>query len=199
MSHTNPAPRRTWPWVVVVLVVVVAIIVGASVISSVLAAPSAAPTSTPRATVQANASTPPTTPTESSTPTAAATHKTALTASDITAIEGAIEDNDATELYAYLSEPVHVAFAASDFHSDRSRDNAVTDLDYVNGTSGWNWKLDDATLAQFRAGAYGSSFPVGAIVGESAEGYVISFTVTKAKITAIFVSKTVALVTAASQ
>jgi hypothetical protein len=181
----------------VVLVVVVGIIVGASVISSVLAAPSAAPSTTPKAI--APSSTPTSTPTASATPTTAATHKTALTAADVTAIEGAIDDNDATELYVYLSDPVHVAFAASDFHSDRSRDNAVTDLDYVNGTTGWNWKLDDATLAGFRAGAYGTSFPVGAIVGESAEGYVISFTVTKAKVTAIFVSKTVALVTAASQ
>ena len=51
-------------------------------------------------------------------------------------------------------------------------------------------------MLTFRAGSYGDQFARGAIVGESAEGYVISFTVTKDRISQIFVSKSADLVTA---
>ncbi len=191
MSHTNPTPRRTWPWVVLVVVVVVAIIVGASVISTLVAGAPAAIHTTPPAL--APSATPTVTPTTIGT---SKPHSSGLSAKKIAEIEGAIEDADATELYDELSTTVHVQFAASDFDADRSRDNAVIDLDYVNEATNWKWNLDAATLARFRAGAYRDSFPTGAIVGESAEGYVISFTITKAEITAIFVSKSVDLVTA---
>ncbi|CAN5266778.1 hypothetical protein BH11ACT2_BH11ACT2_09340 [soil metagenome] len=195
MSHTNPAPRRTWPWVVVVVVVVAAIIVGASLISSMIAGrPAAESTATSDAVTQSPIAPPVTTP--SLRPTSTAKQHDRLTAADIAAIEGAIDDTDPTELYEYLHDPVHVEFAASDFNSDRTPDNAVTDLAYVDDTSGWNWNLDAATLASFRAGAYGDNFAAGSIVGESAEGYVISFSVTRASVTGIFVSKTVDLVTA---
>lgn len=195
MSHTEPARRRNWPWVVLVVVAVVAVIVGASVVSSMLAWPTpqaAAPAPTEAATEPA--ATPTVTPTV--TPTRTASASDSLSEKDIAAIESAVDDNDPTGLYEYLTDPVHVQFAASDFDSDRSPDNAVVDLAYIKGSSGWNWDVDPSTVLTFRAGAYGDQFDKDAIVGESAEGYVISFTVVKDKISQIFVSKSVGLVTA---
>lgn len=193
MSHTNPAPRRNWPWVVAVVVIVAVVIVGASVVSRVVAGTPAAQVTATSRPVEHSATPTASAPSGStSTPRA----RTSLSKSDIAAIQSAIEDGDPTQLYTYLTSPVHVEFAASDFNSNRSRDNAVTDLDYVTGLTGWNWNVDPASLAQFRSGAYGSSFPAGSIVGESAEGYVISFSIVKTKISAIFVSKSVALATA---
>lgn len=114
---------------------------------------------------------------------------------DAGAVQAAIEANRPKDLYDYLADPVHVTFAASDFDSDRTPDLAITDLEYVKGSTGWNWDLDDATLAAFRAGEYRNYFPDDAIIGESAETYVIAFTVTDDEIERIFVSKSAAIVT----
>ena len=193
MSHSVAPPRRTWPWVVVVVATVIVIVAGASVASALIGGdePQAAPALPAQAPATSVTPTPTTVP---SSPTASPT-ATALTTVDTAAIEKAIDDNDPTGLYDYLADPVHITFAASDFDSDRSRDLAITDLAYVSGSTGWNWNLDDATLAAFRAGTYKNYFPDDAIIGQSAESYVIAFTVTGTEITRVFVSKSAAIVT----
>ena len=195
MSHSVTPPRRTWPWVVVVIAAVIVIVAGASLTSALIGGgePQAAPASPVPAPATSVTPTPTVVP---SSPTASPT-ATALTASDTAAIEKAIDDNDPTGLYDYLADPVHITFAASDFDSDRSRDLAITDLAYVSGSTGWNWNLDEATLAAFRAGTYKNYFPDDAIIGQSAESYVIAFTVTGTEITRVFVSKSAAIVTEA--
>ena len=196
MSHSVAPPRRTWPWVVVVVATVIVIVAGASVASALIGGdePQAAPALPAQA--PATSVTPTPTTTVPSSPTASPT-ATALSTVDTAAIEKAIDDNDPTGLYDYLADPVHITFAASDFDSDRSRDLAITDLAYVSGSTGWNWDLDDATLSAFRAGTYKNYFPDDAIIGQSAESYVIAFTVTGTEITRVFVSKSAAIVTEA--
>jgi hypothetical protein len=110
-------------------------------------------------------------------------------------IEAAIEANSPVDLYDYLADPVHVAFAASDFDDDRTPDQAITDLEYIDGSTGWNWNLDSQRLDEFRDGDYGDRFTEDALVGESAEGYIISIDLAHDTITAIFVSKSADLVT----
>ena len=104
------------------------------------------------------------------------------------AIEGAISSGSYSALGHYLGNPVKVTFAATEFSQNRAPASVITDLAYIDGTSGWNFALDDATLASYRAGFYGSYFPADAIVGQSAETYVISIQVTGSQITAIFVA-----------
>jgi hypothetical protein len=149
---------------------------------------------TPAVTPPVETSTPVPTREPSSTPSATAA---TFGDDDVAVIEGAIEANRAIDLYDYLDDPVHITFAASDFDSDRSPDLAITDLSYVRGSTAWNWALDDATLAAFRAGTYANYFPDDAIIGQSAETYVIAFTITDNKISRIFVSKSAAIVTEA--
>jgi len=199
MSHSVSnavRPRRNWPWVVAVFVVVALIVVGASMLSSALAdkpGPSAV-----------SSSAPPTTELPSPTPTAGTAKPSSsatptekpLSDADIATIKKAIESHTPTDLYDYLADPVHIQFAASDFNDDRTPDLAMTDLDHIRQTSDWNWKLDSATLATFTAGSYGNNFSDDAIIGESAETYVIALRVTDGKISSIFVSRSAALLTA---
>jgi hypothetical protein len=192
MSHSVAAPKRNWPWVVAVLAVVVAIVVGASIVSSLMAGPTPQAADTPTATAPVETPSPAAPAEPSTTPSSS---PTALSVDDVAQIQAAIEANRPIDLYDYLDDPVHITFAASDFDSDRSPDLAITDLDYVRNSTGWNWNLDDATLASFRAGTYANYFPDDAIIGQSAETYVIAFTITDDRISRIFVSKSAAIVT----
>jgi len=197
MSHTEKTPPRNWPWIVAVIVGVVVIVVGASVISSMLSngnAAAPAVSETPAAPASEEPTQKPT-----NTETAGETDEPddgTLDDDDLVAIQDAIEAGTPADLYDLLASPVHMRFAASDFDTDRTRDLAVTDLEYIEGSSGWNWNLGDDMLAAFRAGKYADEFPEGAIIGESAESYVISITIDATSITSIFISKSESLVTA---
>jgi hypothetical protein len=188
MSHSvGPVRRRTWPWVVAVVVVVIAIIVGVSIISSSLSG-STKSAGTASATAPASS-------TARATPTPTPTKHVGFTAHDLLVMEHSIESAKPTRLYGYMTDPVHITFAASDFDGDRTRDQAMTDLAYIQGATGWTWEPDPATLATFRASKYAAEFPEGALIGQSTEGYVISieFNAKRTKITRIFVSKSAAL------
>jgi hypothetical protein len=198
MSHTEKTPPRNWPWIVAVIVGVAVIVVGASVVSSMIsngnaAAPAVSETPAPPSTDE---------PTDAPTNTETVGETAVpddddgtIDEDDITAIEDAIESSTPQDLYDLLANPVHLRFAASDFDADRTPNLAVTDLDYIEGSSGWNWDLGDDMLATFQAGKYADEFPDGAIVGESAEGYVISITIDATDVTSIFISKSESLVT----
>lgn len=194
MSHSVPHRQRNWPWVVAVLGAVVVIIVGASVASSMIGSGDNEQATAPTTPIVASET--PTALPSNSTPTPSnSPQPTAIEGDDIDDIEAAIESDNPAGLYDYLADPVHVSFAASDFDADRTPDQAVIDLDYTEGATGWNWDLDEATLAAFRAGRYAAEFPDDAIIGQSAETYVIAFTVEGPDIASIFVSKSAALVT----
>jgi hypothetical protein len=111
-----------------------------------------------------------------------------LTTSDIEKIQAAISDEEHNSLNPYLGNPIEVAIAATEFDENRSPSSAVSDLDYINGTTGWVWNLDEDTLTSYRAGPYAKWFPENAIVGMSDEKYVVSFTITKDQITKIFMT-----------
>lgn len=182
MSHTVYRPRRSWPIAVAVVAAVVIIVGGISVLSVMAAGDKPAD---PASTVPV--------PTDSPDPVATSSGDDeepaeSLDDADIATIESAIETGATNDIFPFLADPVVVAFAASDFDGEREPDLAVADLDYVAGGTGWDWDLDDAELDAFRAGPYAERFPEGAIIGESAEGYVVSFTVAGPEVTQIFAS-----------
>lgn len=198
MSHSAPSSsRRSWPWVVLVIVVVVGIIVGASVLSTSLGSSPSAPQTSAAPTGSAPTASVTLGPTGAPTPAASATSgSTKLDESDI---EAAIETGTYTDLYSALADPVHITIAASDFDADRTPDQAMTDLEYLTGSSGWSWSLDTATLAAFAAGPYSAEFGPRAIVGESVQGWVVVLDRTGRSITGILMSRSErALTTTAS-
>jgi len=111
-----------------------------------------------------------------------------LSDADVALIEDSIAGGAAGEIVDYLADPVRVSIAASDFDQPRSPELAVTDLAKVGDGSGWNWQLEPTTLEEFRASRYADRFPVTAIVGESAEGYVVSLKVAEPIVSEIFIS-----------
>jgi hypothetical protein len=194
---------------VVVVVAVVAIITGVSVASVLLggepsAAPapgspapaSSSPTSTDSRSSSGSANT---APSGSASPSSSAAPDNDLDADDVRTLEEAIESASYSDVYGLLANPVHVAFAASDFDADRTPDQAITDLEYLEGSSGWNWDPDAATLTSFRDGRYGDRFPEGAIVGVSAEGFVVSLVARGSAISDVFLSKSTAALATPAQ
>ena len=122
--------------------------------------------------------------------TATAPEDDGFTEADQEAVEDAISDGEPAETFDYLADPVTVAFAASDFNQERSPALAISDLGQVSNGTGWSWELDPETLDTYRDGPYGNYFSDDALVGESAEGYVVSLHVGDDAIDEIFISKT---------
>jgi hypothetical protein len=110
-----------------------------------------------------------------------------LSEAQVGTIEAAISAGAYTSLGSFLGNPVKVTFAATEFSENRAPASAIADLDYLSGTTGWVWDLDEPTLASYRAGFYGSYFPENAIVGQSAETDVIALQVVGSEIVAIFI------------
>ena len=72
---------------------------------------------------------------------------------------------------------------------------AIGDLKYVeNAADPWDLALTSATLNSYADGSYGQYFPSDALVGKSADNYVISFTFNEAgKIDGIFMASDASL------
>lgn len=94
------------------------------------------------------------------------------------------------DLTPYLADTVTVIIAASEGVGARTPAQVVTDLKYLDeGTDPWNFSLSADTLNDWRAGSYASYVPMTAIVGESANHYVVSFQFdTEGKIAVIFMA-----------
>lgn len=104
------------------------------------------------------------------------TKKTMPTAEVKNNIQDAIESGNTSALVGYMAPTVKVIVAASDGIGDRTPKQVVADLKYVDaGTAPWNFSVSKATLTTWRAGFYKQYFPENAVVGESANHYVISF------------------------
>lgn len=79
-------------------------------------------------------------------------------------------------LQPYLADTVNVILAASEGVGPRTPDQAVVDMEYLNaGTAPWDFELDGTILSDYRSGDYAAYFPVSALVGKAANGYVVSF------------------------
>ncbi|PJE65370.1 hypothetical protein COU91_02020 [Candidatus Saccharibacteria bacterium CG10_big_fil_rev_8_21_14_0_10_47_8] len=110
----------------------------------------------------------------------------------------AIESQNTAALEGYMASSVTVVVAASEKGGAETATQAVKDLDYLNsGTSPWDFKLSDATLASFGNGSYGKYFGADTtIVGQSANKYVVSFGVnTSGKIDTVFMAASADLLT----
>lgn len=95
---------------------------------------------------------------------------------DLANIQAAISTQNYAALEGYMADTVTVILAASEGLGERTPVQAVADLAYLNDAdTPWNFALDSATLSEWSSGDYNSYFPEDALVGRSANGYVVSF------------------------
>lgn len=103
--------------------------------------------------------------------------KTEPSASDLENIEDSISSGNTAALEGYMASKVNVIMAASECCGSRTPSQAISDLNYIEaGTDPWDFSLPAATIAAYQAGYYSSYFPADALVGKSANDYVVSFT-----------------------
>lgn len=102
---------------------------------------------------------------------------TAPSAATIANIKSSISSNNTSALEGYMASTVKVIIAASEGIGDRTPAQAIGDLKYLDSASDpWNFELPATTLAKYRASDYKQFFPETAVVGKSADNYVVSFT-----------------------
>lgn len=91
-----------------------------------------------------------------------------------------------------LLAPTVTVIIAGSGSSQQSAQQALDTLNYLKGANGtWNWNLTPEQLAQYQSGPYAQYFGDNTIVGQSSNGYVVSFTVdSTGQITQIFISPT---------
>lgn len=112
------------------------------------------------------------------------------TASALENIQAAVSSGNLAALEGYMASSVRVIIAASEGMGDRTRSEAVSDLQPVvdNAAGPWDFDLPAATLNSYRASFYASYFPADALIGKSADNNVLSFTFDDAgKISGIFI------------
>ncbi len=102
-------------------------------------------------------------------------------------LAASISSGNTAALEGYLTDPVLVTLAATEFQESMTPAEAVPAVDYViDLTATWNFALPEATLELYRAGSYTQHFPADALVGLSSAGAVIAFTMVGAESSAIF-------------
>jgi cell division protein FtsB len=103
--------------------------------------------------------------------------KTKPSASDLENIQASITSGNTAALEGYMAKKVTVILAASECCGSRTPTQAINDIKYLEGaTDPWNFDLPQATLDNYAAGDYAQYFPDDALVGKSANNYVVSFT-----------------------
>ena len=101
---------------------------------------------------------------------------TGPSADELANIKDAIGSGNTAAVESYMQTSVNVILAASEAYGPQTPAQAVKDLDYVDsGTDPWNFELPAATISDYQKGDYKQYFPNGALVGKSANGYVVSF------------------------
>lgn len=108
-------------------------------------------------------------------------------------IKAAVQSGNYAALESLMEDKVTVIVAASDGVGERTPAQAVADLAYLDdGTDPWDFALTAAILDGFRDGDYAKYFPQTALVGKSANNYVVSFSFDNdgEKINTIFMSNT---------
>lgn len=90
-------------------------------------------------------------------------------------IQAAIESHNYAALAPSMAATVSVIIAASEGVGDRTPDQAVTDMAYLNGGAApWNFALPAATIAAWEAGFYTNYFDANTVVGKAADGMVVA-------------------------
>ena len=74
-------------------------------------------------------------------------------------IRDAINSDNAAALEGYMADKLKVIIAASEFGETRTPAQAVTDLNYIHDSSGWNFALSTATINSYLNGSYGTGSP----------------------------------------
>ncbi len=184
-------PLPVWAWVLLtVLLVIVLVVLGILLFSSGAknadpAATSASPSPTPSASVTAGP-----------TPTATAGSDVGqgTFASEMDSYLGDVLFSQNTAVLSEggtFSDPIFVLAANSGLTQNMTPDEAVDAMDFMFtpvDPNPWDLALPESTLDGYRAGPYGSYFPVGAIVARSYDGHVFSFIGNDFTITTMFMA-----------
>ena len=105
-----------------------------------------------------------------------ATESTTPSAAVLENIKAAIKTGDTAALEGYMASSVNVILAASEAYGPQTPTQAIKDLEYLNNaTNPWDFALASATLSKYQSGDYKQYFPATALVGQSANNYVVSF------------------------
>ncbi len=106
-------------------------------------------------------------------------------------ITSAINARQVVNIKEHLLNKVFVIHAASEGMGGRTPSQAIKDIsaDIENSKTPWDFDLSSETLDKYSSGDYAEYFPAGGLVGESADGTVVSFTFnTAGKISVIFIA-----------
>jgi len=106
-------------------------------------------------------------------------------------IKAAVQSGNYAALESLMADKVTVILAASEGLGERTPAQAVADLAYLDdGTDPWDFALTATIVDGYREGDYAKYFPQTALVGKSANKYVVSFSFDNdgEKITTIFMS-----------
>lgn len=116
-------------------------------------------------------------------------------AKTIESIKLAINSGNTAALQSHMAPKIKVILAASEGMGDRTPAQAVQDLKYIdNAADPWDFALPETTLSSYEEGSYSEYFPEGALVGKSADNYVVSFTFgDNGKISGIFMASDASL------
>lgn len=121
---------------------------------------------------------------------------------DLATIKKAVESGKYADLQGLLASPVSVILAASEGLGERTPAQAVADMKYLDDAKDpWNFSLTAAVLDGYRKGDYAKYFPQSAMVGKSADGYVVAFSFdeTSGKVSTIFMANDEKLLTKTQQ
>lgn len=174
----EPAPDRRRLWLLIGGIVLLAVVVAITVFA-LTRAPGG---DEPRPTLTSESPTPTPTASETATPTPTPTATAdpgpqPPSAETREHFRDALQSGNTAALEQNLADPVNVIYAATECCGPQTPAEAIASLSYVNpgGGATWDFDLDEATLAGWRAAFYADFFPVDAIVGSSSDGYTASF------------------------
>jgi hypothetical protein len=74
-------------------------------------------------------------------------------------IKDAVNSDNTAALEGYMASSVKVIIAASEFGQDRTPAQAITDMNYIQSSSGWIFALSPATISGYLGGSYGTGSP----------------------------------------
>lgn len=104
----------------------------------------------------------------------------------------ATENRSSIEIRPLLAPTVTVTIAGSS-SSSQPAEQAANSMSFLNDARGpWNWNPTQQQLNQLRSGPYAQYFGDNTIIGVSANGYAVSYTVnSQGQITNIFISPSI--------
>lgn len=116
------------------------------------------------------------------------------------AAKRATEAKASTDLKPLLAPTVTVVIAGSSA-TNQPAEQAANSLAFLNDARGpWNWNPTQQQLDQLRSGPYAQYFGDNTIIGVSANGYAISYTVNdQGQITTIFITPSISDASSGSQ